>query len=562
MPDSNASKAEAACPSCGIDLAISRKQHSGLELGTIPDIQKLLNSNDEPPPSVQDELLSRRTKRELRIAEITSIVGTLESTPAELKEEQRALEQEQEISKVILHPIRRVPSDVWLYIFDMNTRLDLWRVDRSSNVCFESWTLSHVCSQWRQAVLSSSRLWAPVQLSLDYGIAFLSIIGPPGSRSLHKGKDGNRALESSIFFLNQQLQRSRDYPLTLSLRIPSNFHFRDLSRALLLNITAHSQRWREVSITHTVKNARDFDALSQIRGALSSLRTLHLHYDSYLESGRTIDTFQYAPQLQELRLRCRTSFVDDFLFPWSQILHLHYTMHDCQMALALLAKMPNLVSCKLSILSFIAELHLQNGLLPLGSLTTLILDNWNSTCKGLHQLLEHISAPFLDNLHIRSRRTDLSDVNEVLVDPLSHFFQRSNCTLRSCSLILNWKSVLVVSILRILPSSLTKLRLYLSSPQTKTHSDYSGTIVLEALHHYPVDSPAILPLLQDLDIHSSQITSDVLDVIESRQQQSPSSGIAPLKRVILVGCSDATSLSADPRSIALQENGIDLRFFD
>ncbi|KAE9399130.1 hypothetical protein BT96DRAFT_994249 [Gymnopus androsaceus JB14] len=43
---------------------------------------------------------------------------TLESTLAGLREEERALEEEKITCASILHPVRRVPADVWEYVFE------------------------------------------------------------------------------------------------------------------------------------------------------------------------------------------------------------------------------------------------------------------------------------------------------------------------------------------------------------------------------------------------------------------------------------------------------------
>ncbi|KAE9397662.1 hypothetical protein BT96DRAFT_66839 [Gymnopus androsaceus JB14] len=202
----------------------------------------------------------------------------------------------------------------------------------------------------------------------------------------------------------------------------------------------------------------DCDVLSPIRGALSSLRTFHFVLDSTLESCATIDAFEYAPQLEELFLTCRPNLVKCILLPWTQIHRFRYGMeHSSQISLALLTEMPNLVSCVLGDISFTSGLHLQDCSLRVASLMSLTLNLPKTNIYGIRQVLDNISAPSLESLELLGVGNS-SKINRDLVDALSNFFQRSCCNLRSLALSSPSSiSADIISLIRIIPSSLTKL---------------------------------------------------------------------------------------------------------
>ncbi|KAE9392161.1 hypothetical protein BT96DRAFT_285189 [Gymnopus androsaceus JB14] len=552
MSDSEPSKPlkRKACPSCGVKLTGFEKQVSGPELSSIPEIQILLISNAEPVPKVRDELLSRQSGTKSRLAEITRSLKALESAIVRLKTERKVLELDLKSYKVILHPVRSVPADVWLYIFEMATishfdpsagvslRVSKWHAERT----LAPWSISQVCSSWR-AVASLSGLWSYVALDLGTNLG-----------TKQRRKKTKSALESSLFFLNRQLQKSGTRPLTLALTMPTNSQQSPFSRALLLSVTAHSERWRDVFITYNADDiGDDSDVLSSIRGALSSLCTLHF---SSLESGGIISAFEFAPKLKELSLACDPSSLDDICLPWTQILDFHYrAYHNSQTSLELLNKMPNLVSCTFDPISPTDDLLFHGTHLQLVSLTSFTCCNNH----GVHQVLENIFAPSLKNFELKDNRQKLTGY----LDALQGFFQRSHCALGSFTFsATKSKSVDIISLLRILPTSLTKLSLQLSPYAS---SAYSGDVILKALHCHPTHPTGtsistILPLLQDLDICSSQITLNVLDTFGSRQSAADPD-VLPLKSVTLSGCSEVKGheLISDPRAIALQASGLHLQ---
>lgn len=61
----------------------------------------------------------------------------------------------------VLHPIRSIPDDILLTIFDWYTVMAMYRRDAMS-MCSDDapWTLSHVSRRWRALVLSSPRSWS------------------------------------------------------------------------------------------------------------------------------------------------------------------------------------------------------------------------------------------------------------------------------------------------------------------------------------------------------------------------------------------------------------------
>ncbi|KAE9397661.1 hypothetical protein BT96DRAFT_66838 [Gymnopus androsaceus JB14] len=105
-----------SCPSCGMDLA-----DPDPELSSISEIKNLLQSNDEPLPTIKADLLSRQSVVESSLADIVERVKGLKSAIERLKKHQKALQSDSESCKIILHVARKVPDDVWVIIFEMAT---------------------------------------------------------------------------------------------------------------------------------------------------------------------------------------------------------------------------------------------------------------------------------------------------------------------------------------------------------------------------------------------------------------------------------------------------------
>ncbi|KAE9407474.1 hypothetical protein BT96DRAFT_103297 [Gymnopus androsaceus JB14] len=452
--------------------------------------------------------------------------------------------------KFVLQPLRRFSAEVLGSIFEMASNLEPnfnsspteTYLPGSPTSTVPPWSLSHVCSRWREVAISYPQLWSSISMALGTSVR--------GWRNVDRG------LESAMFFISRQLKRSRDCPLTLALDISHTLQYGSLSRALLLSLTAHSNQWRDVLIKHTVLNEKDLVLFESIGGALSSLRTLRIFYQTQASlPEQRIHAFEYAPKLTELWLTCPSSMVKNLYFPWSQITHLCLST-DAQQSLILLSKMPNLISCVLEVSSVSAGLLPQDVPLQLASLKLLTF-NFQKYLPNPQQILDRISVPALESLEFMG---SCMDVDQGLADALSHFIQRSQNALKNFKL---WtrksQSVDVVSILRVLPASVTSLSLQVNP--TSYGVQFGGDIVIQAFRRSP-EGYLCLPFLQTLHLHSTGITTDILDVLESRRElmDGANRAIQSLKYLSLSGYGVPNNhFLSDHRAITLQNDGLVLR---
>ncbi|GAW07093.1 F-box-like domain protein [Lentinula edodes] len=147
-----------------------------------PDIQELIRSNEEPSPSVLDEISSR-----LQVIH-----------QGELLEE---LEQEARAYGSILHPIRKVPTEVLFNILGMvamprlGESLPETYLPRAMINTLEPMrtllAITQVCSRWREIMLSSPQFWSYISLITTNTIDWedLEIILLPSQSSSASQKD-------------------------------------------------------------------------------------------------------------------------------------------------------------------------------------------------------------------------------------------------------------------------------------------------------------------------------------------------------------------------------------
>ncbi|KAG8820593.1 hypothetical protein FRC17_010107 [Serendipita sp. 399] len=120
--------------------------------------QELLQSNtrqlQDRIHTMEAEVKGWRSSHELVTASLEHLIST-----------RKTLQEQIRSARQILHPIRRVPSEIWIEVFRcvVSIQLDVY-LQSNSNIPMQSppYTLSHVCRSWRQIVMEEKSLWGIV----------------------------------------------------------------------------------------------------------------------------------------------------------------------------------------------------------------------------------------------------------------------------------------------------------------------------------------------------------------------------------------------------------------
>ncbi|KAK0475334.1 hypothetical protein EDD18DRAFT_1218431 [Armillaria luteobubalina] len=314
------------CPQCGFTLS-ERPLPNGISEARH---QHFFVCNEAPVGEEGTELeaVVREGERYLALLQqrISLTQKTLESL---LKEQNRAMKQISD-SKLVLNPVRRLPSEILSHIFlscllpdtellqSSDTDEDTSLID-SLNIKNPPWNLSHVSSQWRKAVLTTPRLWSYIRLQL---------------RRYEDRK-------ASLFRLGTILERSGTHCLTVAIESEEDMS----DHPVLPMILSTSPRWERLFVGLPFSTLHIFNNVS---GSLDALRWLGVYlYEPEPDTDPImVEAFRFAPQLQELQLiewGWGICFHDLFHFPWDNLIHALVHGNNMQ-SLAVLQRAPNLVS--------------------------------------------------------------------------------------------------------------------------------------------------------------------------------------------------------------------------
>ncbi|KAK0224306.1 hypothetical protein IW262DRAFT_884313 [Armillaria fumosa] len=205
------------------------------------------------------------------------------------------------IAKNILHPIRRLPTDVLSHIFlacvqsPVECLFSLLHKD-STNLLEGPWPISHVCRRWRDIAINTPRLWSCISLLFPI--------------------DTSRTL-GFMLMLGCFIERLQNLGLTLSVNAEDDIS--EHSALALLLSACH--RWKNVAL---VLPSATFRTLSFCRGSFRSLRYLHAGIigdgEGYtLSMDPLLDAFEYSPNLTHLAFSSTGDPLKICHLPWSQI---------------------------------------------------------------------------------------------------------------------------------------------------------------------------------------------------------------------------------------------------
>lgn len=330
-------------------------------------ISTLLDSNEIPSESearcIQGLLSTGRARRVRFHAELTATNHTVTSAFRDkLISELDALDRQLSKYKAALSPLRQLPTEIISLIFTYAIRLP--RGDPSRDLAL--WTIGQVCTRWRAVALSQPLLWTIVDLDLSGG--------PDKSR----------------FRLETQLQRSREFPLRITLRCSVMDHYRK-EKKLINMLVEHCSRWETFEMSFPTERQAGF-LNSTIPRRFPLLRELNFRvyptFDPSLrddESSFVCEYFEDAPNLRTVVVDCR--FVETIKVPFPQLLRYRGT-NTWGGHLSNLRSACNLVDCALNIKGV--------GNLPAMKISLLHLHRLAVTNS---LFLDCLDAPALQELH-------------------------------------------------------------------------------------------------------------------------------------------------------------------
>ncbi|KAJ7128868.1 hypothetical protein C8R46DRAFT_1363345 [Mycena filopes] len=285
---------------------------------------------------VAPALLSKAAVR----AEIDATEANIGRLASQLQKERRSLAR----LWFMIAPVGTLPTELLTKIFGLSiqaaqgqarARSVRARTQRSPRTALQQvFCLSHICSLWRDMVITFPSLWALCTIDTWLGInqkpAYL---------------DGLQLL----------LDRSANLPISVSLTTSCSpwetFTLDDL--AILPVIMPTAVRWKNLAIdAESVHHLMSLNVSPPGTFAgLESLQILGSRSDNAFGSfgmlPTTLDVFTSSSRLFRLTLRDLHDAWTPFRMPWTQLTHLELTSAPLAASLSILQQCPNLVSASL-----------------------------------------------------------------------------------------------------------------------------------------------------------------------------------------------------------------------
>ncbi|KAF9023152.1 hypothetical protein BDZ89DRAFT_1070149 [Hymenopellis radicata] len=247
-------------------------------------VRNLLESNDTPTDDARRHLEASRATGRAHFASLSETIDSLTIQLAIMKADAVQVSKGLTVLDTVLNPVRMVPHEIIGRICELAVEdlpevtleyLQSPEVVDSLSMRHPSWTLSHVCRQWRHAIQNYPPCWTNVVLSFDR---------PAQSIKL-------------ALLLMEVMKHVRSFPLSFSL------HSRNpISPHCIPLILQTCSRWRHACLSLIVS---EFLVLAEMKHALVGLKTLaiDMHDLARYAFPLRIDTFDEVAQLDQLTAR-------------------------------------------------------------------------------------------------------------------------------------------------------------------------------------------------------------------------------------------------------------------
>ncbi|KAF7966189.1 hypothetical protein HWV62_39716 [Athelia sp. TMB] len=286
------------------------------------------------------------------LARLDSALTQLQAAQERLQLKRGALQQYSTAHAALLSPIRRMPPEILAAIFEHLLPEHWYSKDQRSRML-----PSHVCKRWRALSLSTPHFWNEISVMVD-------------RRDIIRQLDRAKAW----------LARAGGCPLTVTLSCMEPKCQAQWKSALDI-LLPHSKRW-----VHAAIYSRIPDGLADLKDNLPMLESLQTSFAEWPVPA----PFESAPKLCQVYMKA-CDLLNGAGLPWAQLTDLEVTCSSVQQSLAILKKVPNVVSYKVTLSALfdadpIAVPH-EVPPLRLGNLERLEVVGQDSI-SGFHESLE------------------------------------------------------------------------------------------------------------------------------------------------------------------------------
>ncbi|KAJ7812044.1 hypothetical protein B0H14DRAFT_3753981 [Mycena olivaceomarginata] len=245
-----------------------------------PIPRDILDTNNPPAESNHPALRAFVSCGSAHRAHLNATIAALKAELTKLLEERKSLDAEIWKHEGALSPLRRMPVEIISLIFKFAAPF------RSSVMNFQEgpWTLSAVCSRWRNIALSQPSLWT------DFALNFVESPYTAWRR---------------LPLVEAHLERSQKLPLSITFFPHYETACMEAEQPLLDLLAAHCDRWETVELCGSTLL---YDTLiGSIYGRLPILRKLVLRICSQFdgldpEPADISDLFADCPALEEVTI--------------------------------------------------------------------------------------------------------------------------------------------------------------------------------------------------------------------------------------------------------------------
>ncbi|KAE9402741.1 hypothetical protein BT96DRAFT_1017473 [Gymnopus androsaceus JB14] len=397
------------CPTCGTSL-------SNFTALQIEECGTLLHSQSGPldSPGVAETISL--------IDNCASEIDRLQLQVEAFSSRQRQLKEYQVKLRSLVAPVRKVPNEVLMSIFNLvsqdnllweeqglSSSLDLWPAGEYGLTTMPALVLSSVCSRWRQISLSYSALWSRMSLVLNVDIA--------------NSEDSNTG-----FFTMVKLYIDRSRTSLLRLRIDTRHQnspdkLRNPALSLLGQTT---ERWHHLMFIGINYFRREIFSIPDNVHDFPCLKELELDAGDMV----SLEVFRRAPNLRRLGMTCGAIELTSN-FPWPQL---------TSAALTGAEGLDKVMDCCPNLSSIRFQLYWGSPLSPLShpprafpnirSLSIILAGN-SSDVNTLDIVLSSFICPSLTSLTLErpTFKGDSASECALLLHTLESFLIRSSCAL-------------------------------------------------------------------------------------------------------------------------------------
>ncbi|KAJ6580091.1 hypothetical protein DFH09DRAFT_1360691 [Mycena vulgaris] len=225
---------------------------------TIKHIRELLRAHAEPPehlPRTVSAVSEELARYDQEIARLHAQLRRIEADRA-------LLQAHYDDSRGFLAPIRRLPSEILVKIFEICRQFKKGPTETHRLVQAPLLTVAQVCSRWHGIAMGTPTLWNTI------------VVG----RNLPQSTN-------TLELVGRALDRSADSTLNISVHGSSTLKL----------LAAHSERWKTARFWSASYKRQHF---AGVKGRVPLLETLELN--SYATGSEDVDCFEVAPNLRSL----------------------------------------------------------------------------------------------------------------------------------------------------------------------------------------------------------------------------------------------------------------------